>query len=74
MGMEEEKKKIINKLLNEIKRGKDESIIPLYEIISPTLRYIALRYLKKEEDKAKFSVNLYCCGSAIYGIRGVYKG
>ena len=72
--MEEEKRKIINKLLNEIKRGKDESIIPLYEIISPTLRYIALRYLKKEEDKTKFSVNLYCCGSVIYVIRGVYKG
>lgn len=50
MGMEKEKRKIINKLLNEIKRGKEESIIPLYEIISPTLRYIALRYLKKEED------------------------
>ena len=48
--MEKEKRKIINKLLNEIKRGKEESIIPLYEIISPTLRYIALRYLKKEED------------------------
>lgn len=50
MGMEKEKRKIINKLLNEIKRGKEQSIIPLYEIISPTLRYIALRYLKKEED------------------------
>ena len=40
MGMEKEKRKIINKLLNEIKIGKDESIIPLYEIISPTLRCI----------------------------------
>lgn len=50
MGMEKDKRKIINKLLNEIKRGKDECIISLYEIISPTLRYIALKYLKKEED------------------------
>ena len=49
-------------------------ISTFYEIISPTLRYIALRYFKKEEDKAKFSVNLYCCGSVIYVIRGVYKG
>lgn len=50
MGMEKDKRKIINELLNEIKRGKDECIISLYEIISPTLRYIALKYLKKEED------------------------
>ena len=48
--MEKEKRKIINKLLNEIKRGKEESIISLYEIISPTLRYIALKYLKNKED------------------------
>ena len=69
--MEEKKKKIINKLLNEIKRGKDESIIPLYEIISPTLRYIALRYLKKEEDKAKFL--LICIVAALpYMVYGVY--
>lgn len=50
MGMEKGKRKIINKLLDEIKRGKEESIISLYKIISPTLRYIALKYLKNEED------------------------
>ena len=32
-------------------------------------------YIKILNDiKAKGSSNLYCRGSAIYGIRGVYKG
>lgn len=42
--------KKVNKLISEINRGNKESLIELYNIMSPHIRYIALKYLKDEND------------------------
>lgn len=48
--MDKETKKTLNELLTRIRQGDTDSISSLYEIMSPTVRYIALRYLKNEND------------------------
>ena len=41
--MDKETKKTLNELLTRIRQGDTDSISSLYEIMSPTVRYIALR-------------------------------
>ncbi len=45
-----ELRKKVNKLISEINKGNKESLIELYKIMSPSIRYIALKYLKNEDD------------------------
>lgn len=42
--------KKINKLISEINSGNEKSLTELYKIMSPHIRYIALKYLQDEED------------------------
>ncbi|MDE7329250.1 MAG: sigma-70 family RNA polymerase sigma factor [Clostridia bacterium] len=46
--MDKEKKKSLNELLVKVRQGDEDSISRLYELMSPTIRYIALKYLKNE--------------------------
>lgn len=48
--MDKNNKKLLNEILYKIREGDEDSISTLYEIMSPTLRYIALKYLKKENE------------------------
>ena len=48
--MDKEKVERINDLIVGIKRGDDHCVYELHSIISPTIRYIALKYLRNEED------------------------
>lgn len=48
--MEEQTKKLINKCLIEITNGNDKYVDILYYLMAQSLRCIALRYLKNEED------------------------
>ena len=45
--MDKEINKSLNELLAKVKQGDNDSIVCLYELMSPTIRYIALKYLKK---------------------------
>lgn len=48
--MEEQTKKIINNCLMEIKNGNGKYVDVLYYLIAQSLRYIALKYLRNDED------------------------
>ena len=48
--MDKETKKYLNELLTKVKQGDEDSILCLYELMSPTIRYIALKYLQNESD------------------------
>ncbi len=48
--MDKQTKKIINKCLQEIKKRNNKYIDILYYLIAHRLRYIALKYLRNEED------------------------
>ena len=48
--MHDEKKKVINKYLIGIKNRDSESLELLYELIAPTIRYIALKYMKNVDE------------------------
>lgn len=48
--MDKGTKDSLNDLLVNIRKGDDESIDKLYVIIAPTIRYIALKYLKSDSD------------------------
>ncbi len=48
--MEKSRVQEINKLISQIAHGDENSVCTLYEIMSPTLRYIALKYLRNEHD------------------------
>ncbi len=48
--MDKETKKYLNELLTKIRLGDKDSILCLYKIMSPTIRYIALKYLKNESE------------------------
>jgi len=48
--MDKDTIKRINLYINKIKNGEDEFLEPLHNLIGPTLRHIALRYLKNNFD------------------------
>ncbi len=48
--MDKDKKNSLNELLSQIRQGDMNSIIKLYDIMSSTIRYIALKYLKNENE------------------------
>ncbi len=48
--MDKETKSSLNELLAKVRQGDNNSIFCLYELMSPTIRYIALKYLKNESD------------------------
>ena len=48
--MDKETEKSLNELLTNVRQGDDDSISRLCELMSPTLRYIALKYLKNESE------------------------
>lgn len=48
--MDKEIKKSLNELLLRVRQGDKDSILCLYELMSPTIRYIALKYLKNESE------------------------
>lgn len=48
--MEEQTKKLINKCLMEIKNGNDKYVDILYYLIAQSLRYIALKYLRDDDE------------------------
>ncbi len=48
--MDKNKKKLINECLMGVRRGDRDSLSALYDLIEPTIRYIALKYLKNEQD------------------------
>lgn len=48
--MDKEKVVLINTCINKIKDGEDESLLKLHDLIGPSLRYIALKYLRNEYD------------------------
>lgn len=48
--MTNDTKERVNELLVGIKRGENGSIAALYELIAPTIRYIALKHLKNDVD------------------------
>lgn len=48
--MDKDTKKSLNELLIKARLGEEDSISRLYELMSPTIRYIALKYLKNESD------------------------
>lgn len=48
--MDKEKVERINDLIVGLKHGDEECIYELHSIMSPTIRYIALKYLRNEND------------------------
>lgn len=48
--MDKEKVLLINSYINKIKTGEDEYLKPLHDLVGPSLRYIALKYLKNDFD------------------------
>lgn len=50
--MDEQTKRIINKCLMEIKHRNKKYIDILYYLVSNKLKYIAIRYLRNEEEVA----------------------
>lgn len=48
--MDNKTKKLIDKCLMGIKKRDIKSLEKLYDLVSPNIRYIALKYLKHEED------------------------
>lgn len=48
--MDKKKRDQINDCLKGVKRGERDALVSLYDLISPTLRFIALKYLKNEQD------------------------
>jgi len=48
--MDEQTKRIINKCLMEIKHRNKKYIDILYYLVSNKLKYIAIRYLRNEEE------------------------
>lgn len=48
--MDQSTKEAINLYLSGVKKGNPESLDLLYHAVSPTIRYIALKYLKNSHD------------------------
>lgn len=48
--MEKERKEAINKYLLGVKHGDEASLSFLYDEIAPTIRYIALKYIKNKDS------------------------
>lgn len=48
--MDKDKLEIINNLICEVRVGNNESLSKLYDIMFSTIWYIALKYLKKQQD------------------------
>ena len=48
--MDKDTKKSLNEILARVRQGDEESISHLYKLISPTIRYIALKYFKNESE------------------------
>ncbi len=48
--MDKESIQLINLYLNRLKNGDDSFLEPLHKLVGPTLRYIALKYLKNDFD------------------------
>lgn len=48
--MNKEKIQLINKLIYEVRCGDRESLNKLYDIMSPTIWHIALKYLRNQSD------------------------
>ena len=58
--MDKETKKIINELLTKVRQGDDDSISRLCELMSPTIRYIALKYFKNESEADDLVQDFWC--------------
>lgn len=48
--MDIKKKNEITNCLKGVKNGDESALVSLYDLISPTLRFIALKYLRNETD------------------------
>lgn len=70
--MDKEINKSLNELLAKVKQGDNDSIVCLYELMSPTIRYIALKYLKNESEADDlvqdfwYDIKKYANGFLIY--------
>lgn len=57
--MDEQTKKIINKCLMKIKSGNNEYVDILYYLIAHKLKFIALKYLRNEEEAKDVEQNFW---------------
>ena len=70
--MDKEPREYLNVLLIKVRQGDDDSISHLYELMSPTIRYIALKYLKNESEADDlvqdfwYDIKKYANGFLIY--------
>ena len=53
--MDQSTKEAINLYLSGVKKGNPESLDLLYHAVSPTIRYIALKYLKNSHDAQRIT-------------------
>ena len=58
--MDKKKRDQINDCLKGVKRGERDALVSLYDLISPTLRFIALKYLKNEQDAEDLEQDFKC--------------
>lgn len=58
--MYDDKKSRVNRLLNRIKQGEHECVSELHDIMAPTLRYLALKYLKNEDEADDLVQDFWC--------------
>lgn len=48
--MDVKKRNEITNCLKGVKNGDERALVSLYDLISPTLRFISLKYLRNETD------------------------
>lgn len=68
--MEKGKKLKINKCLKGIQNRDEKSLILLYDLVAHSIRYIALKYLKKEQDAEDLEQDFW---ADIYNIADNFK-